>query len=93
MMTGIKQKLLLIGVPVLLVGGGLSSIAASAATSPTATPSLQTQPAEKAETADAAEAVTPAEAAAEAQEAALPGGGHADNPNDASADNQFEGVQ
>ena len=28
-MTGIKQKLLLIGVPVLLVGGGLSLIAAS----------------------------------------------------------------
>lgn len=82
MMTGIKQKLLLIGVPVLLVGGGLSSIAASAASSPTATPSLQ-QPAEKADSVDAAEA----------SEAALPGGGHADNPNDATADNQFEGVQ
>ena len=59
MKTGIKQKLLLIGVPVLLVGGGLSSIAASAASSPTPTASQPQKPAETAESADPSTHPTP----------------------------------
>lgn len=87
----LRRKLLLFGAPVILVGAGLTTMAASAAT-PTATPSAQEQ-AEKPGT-EAAEAAEPADTAAEqAAEKALPGGGHADSATDATADHQFEGVE
>jgi hypothetical protein len=87
----LRRKLLLFGAPVVLVGAGLTTMAASAAT-PTATPSAQGQ-AEKPGT-EAAEAAEPADSAAEqAAEKALPGGGHADSATDANADHQFDGVE
>jgi hypothetical protein len=93
MTLNLKRKLLLLGAPVVLVGAGLTTMAASAATpTPSATP---TQQADKsgtaAETAEAPD--TAAEAAAEANEPALPGGGHADSATDANADHQFDGVE
>jgi len=93
MLNNFKRTLLLIGAPVVLVGAGLTTMAASAATpAPAATPSQQ---ADKAGTvAEVAEpADTAAEAAAEANEPALPGGGHADSATDAIADHQFDGVE
>ncbi len=91
----LKRRLLLFGAPAVLVGAGLATVAASAAT-PTATPSTQQQ-AEKPEPAEAAEPAEQGEAAdtaAElAAEKALPGGGHADSETDANADHQFEGVE
>jgi hypothetical protein len=92
----LRRKLLLFGAPVVLVGAGLTTMAASAAT-PTATPSAQQQ-AEKsgtaAEATEPAEAAEPGDTAAElAAEKALPGGGHADSATDANADHQFEGVE
>jgi hypothetical protein len=52
-MPSLKPTILLVGTPALLLVGGLTTMAASAAT-PMATPSAQTQPAaEPAETADA----------------------------------------
>jgi hypothetical protein len=93
-MNSLRRKLLLFGAPVVLVGAGLTTLAASGAT-PTATPSAQQQ-AEKPgrEAADPAEAAEPADTAAElAAETALPGGGHADSATDANADHQFEGVE
>lgn len=97
-MPSIKRKILLIGAPAILVAGGLTTMAASAAT-PTTTPSAQTQPsaepsgseANAAETA-AEPANTAAEAAAEASESALPGGGHADVPGQ-NVGHQFDGVE
>jgi hypothetical protein len=91
MTLNLKRKLLLIGAPLVMVGAGLSTMAASAATpTPSATPS---QAAEPAGAAEAAETTTAAEAAAEANEPALPGGGHADSATDANADHQFDGVE
>jgi hypothetical protein len=91
MTLNLKRKLLLIGAPLVMVGAGLSTMAASAATpTPSATPS---QAAEPAGAAEAAEPTTAAEAAAEANEPALPGGGHADSATDANADHQFDGVE
>jgi hypothetical protein len=92
----LRRKLLLFGAPVVLVGAGLTTLAASAAT-PTATPSAQQQ-AEKPEAAagaaEPAEAGETADTAAEqAAEKALPGGGHADSATDANADHQFDGVE
>jgi hypothetical protein len=95
----LRRKLLLFGAPVVLVGAGLTTMAANAATpTPTATASPQVEkpgtaaiaaaPAEAAEPAD-----TAAEIAAEAKEAALPGRGHADNATTANADHQFDGVE
>ena len=84
---------MLIGAPVILVGAGLTTMAASAATpTPAATPSQQVEKSGSA--AEAAEpADTAAEAAAEANEPALPGGGHADSATDANADHQFDGIE
>jgi hypothetical protein len=99
-MPSIKQTILLVGTPAVLLVGGLSAMAASAP-APTTTPSQQTQPAaEQGETADAAESATgaaekadsAAETAAEANEPALPGGGHADAA-DQNVDHQFEGIE
>jgi hypothetical protein len=91
MKLNLRRKLMLIGAPVVLVGAGLTTMAASAATpTPTATPSQQAEPAGAAE---AAEPTTAAEAAAEANEPALAGGGHADSATDANADHQFDGVE
>jgi hypothetical protein len=93
MTLNLRRKLLLLGSPFVLVGAGLTTMAASAATpTPSATPSQQ---AEKSGTAaEAAEAPdTAAEAADEANEPALPGGGHADSATDANADHQFDGVE
>jgi hypothetical protein len=92
-MPNLKRTILLIGAPAILVGTGLTTMAASAAT-PTATPSQQTQPsAEPSESAaETAESTSAAEAAAEANEPALPGGGHADAAGQ-NVDSQFEGVQ
>ncbi len=89
----LRRKLLLFGAPVVLVGAGLTTMAASAAT-PTATPSAQQQ-AEKPETgAEAAEAAEAGDTAAElAAEKALPGGGHAESETHANADHQYEGVE
>jgi hypothetical protein len=102
-MPSVKRTILLIGVPAMLVGTGLTTMAASSP-APTTSPSQQSQAApsgttaEPADTAaekaaEAAEPTTAAETAAEAAEAALPGGGHADDPSNANADNQFDGVQ
>jgi len=102
-MPTLKQTILLVGTPAVMLVGGLTTMAASAATPP-ATPSLQTQPAaEPAEAIDSANAAEPAsgaaepasgasESAADAAEPALPGGGHAD-AGDQNADHQFEGVE
>ena len=91
MTLNLKRKLLLIGAPIVMVGAGLTTMAASAATpTPSATPS---QAAEPAGAAEAAEPTTAAEAAAEANEPALPGGGHADSATDANADHQFDGIE
>jgi hypothetical protein len=91
MTLNLKRKLLLIGAPIVMVGAGLTTMAASAATpTPSATPS---QAAEPAGAAEAAEPTTAAEAAAEASEPALPGGGHADSATDANADHQFDGIE
>jgi hypothetical protein len=93
MTLNLRRKLLLLGAPVVLVGAGLTTMAASAATpTPSATPSQQ---ADKSGTAaDTAEAPdTAAEAAAEANEPAQPGGGHADSATDANADHQFDGIE
>jgi hypothetical protein len=97
-MPNIKRTILLIGAPAILVAGGLTTMAVSAAT-PTATPSQQTKPStEPSESAAAAAesaaepANTAAEAAAEANEPALPGGGHADAAGQ-NADHQFDGVE
>lgn len=91
MLNTLKRKLLLIGAPVVLVGAGLTTMAASAATpTPTATPQVE-KPGTAAEAAEPAD--TAAEAAAEANEPALPGGGHADSATDANADHQFDGVE
>jgi hypothetical protein len=92
----LRRKLLFFGAPVVLVGAGLTTLAASAAT-PTATPSAQQQaekPGTGVEAAEPAEAGETADSAAElAAEKALPGGGHADSETDANADHQFEGVE
>ena len=84
MTLNLKRKLLVIGAPIVMVGAGLTTMAASAATpTPSATP---TQHADQSGSAAA-------EAAAEANEPALPGGGHADSATDANADHQFDGVE
>ena len=84
MTLNLKRKLLVIGAPIVMVGAGLTTMAASAAApTPSATP---TQLADQSGSAAA-------EAAAEANEPALPGGGHADSATDANADHQFDGVE
>jgi len=96
MTLNLRRKLLLIGAPVVLVGAGLTTMAASAATpAPTATPSQQVEKrgTDAADSAAAEPADSAAEAAAEANEPALPGGGHADSATDANADHQFDGVE
>jgi hypothetical protein len=52
----------------------------------------QTTP-DAAEPAEAAGTETEAAGAEEPGDASLPGGGHADDPNDPNADHQFEGVE
>src|ERR1700724_3544488 len=93
MLKTLKRKLLLIGAPVVLVGAGLTTMAASAATpTPTATPSQQVEkPGTAAEAAEPAD--TAAEAAAEANEPTLPGGARADSATDANADHPCDGVE
>ena len=82
MTLNLRRKLLVIGAPLVLVGAGLTTMAASAATpTATATPSQQ------------AEKQGTAAEAAEANEPALPGGGHSDSATDANADHQFDGVE
>jgi hypothetical protein len=96
MTLNLSRKLLLIGVPVVLAGAGLTTMAANAATpTPTATPSQQVeiQGSEAADSAAAELDDNAAEPAAEANEPALPGGGHADSATDANADHQFDGVE
>ena len=92
-MPSIKRTILLIGTPAILVAGGLTAMAASAAT-PTTTPPAQTQPSAEPSgaAAETAEPTTAAEAAAEANEPALPGGGNADAAGQ-NADHQFDGVE
>lgn len=53
----------------------------------------QTTPDAAAEPAEAAGTETEAAGAEEPGDANLPGGGHADDPNDPNADHQFEGVE
>jgi hypothetical protein len=84
----------------MLVGAGLTTMAASAASpTPTATPSQQVEKAgTAAEAGEAADSTvepadSAAEAAAEANEPALPGGGHADSATDQNADHQFDGIE
>jgi hypothetical protein len=96
MTLNLSRKLLLIGVPVVLAGAGLTTMAANAATpTPTATPSQQVenQGTEAADSTAAESDDNAAEPAAEANEPALPGGGHADSATDANADHQFDGVE
>jgi hypothetical protein len=89
MTLNLKKKLMLIGAPAILVGAGLTTMAASAATpTPTATPSQQVE-----KSGSGAEAAEPADTAAEANEPAMPGGGHADSATDANADHQFDGIE
>jgi hypothetical protein len=93
MTLNLRRKLLLIGAPVVLVGAGLTTMAASAAT-PTATATPSQQGEKQGTATEAAEpADTATEAAAEANEPALPGGGHTDSATDANADHQFDGVE
>jgi hypothetical protein len=91
MTLNLRRKLLLIGAPLVLVGAGLTTMAASAAT-PTATATPSQQAEKQGTAAEAAEAPDTAEAA-EANEPALPGGGHAESATDLHADHQFDGVE
>ena len=83
-----KRKFAIVAVPTVLAlaGGSVVVLAAPSPNppDPASTTTSGTEPAEAPET--AAEKV-------EANEPNLPGGGHADNPADANADHQLEGIE
>jgi hypothetical protein len=91
---------------VLLLGGAGIAFAGNAPASalPTAAPATapavapaaepaETTGVEPAETPGAAEPAGEVAGVEEPGDASLPGGGHADDPNDPNADHQFEGVE
>ncbi|HET7678049.1 MAG TPA: hypothetical protein VFK38_09375 [Candidatus Limnocylindrales bacterium] len=94
--------LLISGAGIAFAGNGSSAAPAAAApvVAPAAAPVVQerdqTTPdsaAEQAAETEKAGAETEKAGAEEPGDANLPGGGHADDPNDANADHQFEGVE
>ena len=83
-----KRKLLAIAVPVVLVAAGATSIAATRAATPSPSPTKASQSNEPAETQNETGDKTEAPEAPGAADV-----GHADNPNDANADHQFDGQE
>jgi hypothetical protein len=87
-----KRKLLLLTVPVVLLLGAATVVAATSP-GPNQPKPAASEPAETPGAAEPAETADPAEPAGAAGTSTGTQAGHADNPNDANADHQFDGQE